>query len=169
MIDTSDWKEFVVEELFEVSHGKFKPEKDSVEGDKGVPHFTTTIFNNGIGYYVKDAMFPANCITVASESQGASFFHDYPFSASNIVTVLIPPDNIPLNKYNAEFICTLFKKEGAKYSWGGFKFSTDRVRKTKLKLPVTCSAEPDWSYMEAYMRNIINEAENTVNTLIKIL
>ena len=134
-IDTSDWKAFRVGDLFDISYGKFKPQSDSVE-EGGIPHITTTQINNGIGYYVKDAMFPANCITVASDGcQGASFYHDYPISASNIVSVLQPYKDTKINHYIGKFLCSLFRVEGQKYSWGGFKFSVDRVRETLLKLP----------------------------------
>ena len=143
MIDISEWKEFRVGDLFEVSYGKFIPKKDSCE-DGEIPHITTTISNNGIGYYVNEPMFDGNAITVASDgNQGASFYQKKPFSASNIVSALIPHDGIPLNEYNAEFLCTLFRIEGKKYSWGGFKYSVDRVRETILKLPARLI--PDWN------------------------
>ena len=167
MIDTSSWKEFRVGDYFEVTHGTFKAKSESVD-EGGTPHITTTQYNNGIGYYVKEQMFPAHCITVASDGcQGASFYHTYPISASNIVSVCVPHDDVPMNETIGNFLCSLFRKEGEKYSWGGFKYSVDRVRETRLHLPATSDGQPDWDYMESYMKAVMEESEKSLENLRK--
>ena len=165
-IDVTEWKGFRVGDLFNVQYGKFIAAKDSVDSDNGYPHITTTQMNNGIAYYVKAPMFDGNCITVASDGcQGMSFYQDSPFSASNIVSVLIPFPHVPLNRYNANFICALLRAEGKKYSWGGFKFSVERVRETILKLPVTEDGLPDFKYMETYMRALEEKTSSSLTAL----
>ena len=167
MIDTSSWKEFRVGDYFEVTYGTFKAKSESVD-EGGTPHITTTQYNNGIGYYVKEQMFPAHCITVASDGcQGASFYHTYPISASNIVSVCVPHDDVPMNETIGNFLCSLFRKEGEKYSWGGFKYSVDRVRETRLHLPATSDGQPDWDYMESYMKAVMEESEKSLESLRK--
>lgn len=167
MIDTSNWKEFRVGDYFEVTYGTFKAKSESVD-EGGTPHITTTQYNNGIGYYVKEQMFPAHCITVASDGcQGASFYHTYPISASNIVSVCVPHDDVPMNETIGNFLCSLFRKEGEKYSWGGFKYSVDRVRETRLHLPATSDGQPDWDYMESYMKAVMEESEKSLENLRK--
>lgn len=167
MIDTSTWKEFRVGDYFEVTYGTFKAKSESVD-EGGTPHITTTQYNNGIGYYVKEQMFPAHCITVASDGcQGASFYHTYPISASNIVSVCVPHDDVQMNETIGNFLCSLFRKEGEKYSWGGFKYSVDRVRETRLHLPATSDGQPDWDYMESYMKAVMEESEKNLENLRK--
>lgn len=167
MIDTSTWKEFRVGDYFEVTYGTFKAKSESVD-EGGTPHITTTQYNNGIGYYVKEQMFPAHCITVASDGcQGASFYHTYPISASNIVSVCVPHDDVPMNETIGNFLCSLFRKEGEKYSWGGFKYSVDRVRETRLHLPATSDGQPDWDYMKSYMKAVMEESEKSLENLRK--
>ena len=167
MIDTSTWKEFRVGDYFEVTYGTFKAKSESVD-EGGTPHITTTQYNNGIGYYVKEQMFPAHCITVASDGcQGASFYHTYPISASNIVSVCVPHDDVPMNETIGNFLCSLFRKEGEKYSWGGFKYSVDIVRETRLHLPATSDGQPDWDYMESYMKAVMEESEKSLESLRK--
>ena len=167
MIDTSTWKEFRVGDLFEVTYGIFKAKSESIDKG-GIPHITTTQYNNGIGYYVKSQMFPAHCITVASDGcQGASFYHTYPISASNIVSVCVPHNDVPMNEIIGNFLCSLFRKEGEKYSWGGFKYSVDRVRETRLHLPATPDGQPDWDYMESYMKAVMEESEKSLENLRK--
>lgn len=94
-INIKDWKTYKISNMFDVSYGKFIPRCDSESN--GVPHITTTTMNNGVGYFVKNAMFPAGCITVASDgNMGASYYQDEPYSASNIVSSLIPKNKTRL-------------------------------------------------------------------------
>ena len=34
-----------------------------------------------------------------------------------------------------------------------------------IKLPITSMGDPDWKYMEDYMKKIMDKAENTIKTL----
>ncbi len=168
-IEVNDWKEFRIGDFFEVEYGSFIAQKDSVNESDGFPHVTTSGINNGISYYVENSMFGGNCITVASDgAMGASFYQANPYSASNIVSNLVPKDNAPLNEYNAQFICSLLRKESEKYSWGGFKFSVGRVRETSILLPATPSGSPDWSYMEVYMKEMEEKAKERLDRLEEI-
>lgn len=166
MIELDTWEKFKVGDLFNVEYGSFIAQKYSVNESDGFPHVTTSGINNGISYYVENPMFDGNCITVASDgAMGASFYQANPYSASNIVSNLVPKNNTPLNEYNAQFICSLLRKQSEKYSWGGFKFSVGRVRETSLLLPTTPSGEPDWDYMEAYMKKMEEKAKERLDRL----
>ena len=154
-IPARERKDFRVGDYFDVSYGKHVPKTESVDKEEGVPHITTTQYDNGVGYYVKEKMFDGNAITVASDGcQGASFYQEGPFSASNIVSVLQPKDKTPLNADNASYICTLLREEGKKYSWDGFKFSVERVRETLLNLPARKPPE---------MIKLVNEWKNSLS------
>ena len=164
-IDTSGWGEFRIGDMFDVSYGKFIAKKEADE-NANIPHITASGVNNGISYNVSEAMFPANCLTVASDGAiGATYYQDTPFSASNIVSVLVPHTGIDLSKYVALFICTVIKAASRKYSWGGFKFSVDRVRNTTILLPQTPDHTPDFDYMENYMKEITKLAAKRVEKL----
>ena len=166
MIELDTWEKFKVGDLFNVEYGSFIAQKDSVNESDGFPHVTTSGINNGISYYVENPMFDGNCITVASDgAMGASFYQANPYSASNIVSNLVPKNNTPLNEYNAQFICSLLRKQSEKYSWGGFKFSVGRVRETSLLLPATPSGDPDWDYMESYMKEMEEKAKERLDRL----
>jgi len=60
--------------------------------------------------------------------------------------------NKHLNKYNALFLVTIFDKERFKYSfgrkWG--KYLAD----TKILLPATEKGDPNWKYMEDYIKSL---------------
>ena len=146
MIDMIGWKEFRIGDYFDVAYGKFVP-----KGQEGnTPFVTTTGTNNGIGRYINEPpMYDGNCITVASDgSMGASFYQEKPFSAINIVSTLKPRENVPLNRHNAQFLCTLLYEYGQRnFSWAGFKFSVDRAREAIIPMPSVIKAVPDWDFL----------------------
>lgn len=165
LIDVREWGEFVIGDYFEVEYGKFRPKDKLGNGD--VNYVTTSGFNNGITDTIDVADHKGNCITVASDGalMGSAFYQEAPFSTSNIVSTLTPLATTPLNKYNALFLCALIFSKRAEFGWLGFKFSVDRVRNLTVKMPKTPTGEPDWEYMEEYMKNIEDDVKEKVNML----
>ena len=41
----------------------------------------------------------------------------------------------------------------------------DKLADTMIWLPITSSGEPDWNYMESYMKSIMKETENNLAIL----
>lgn len=165
-IDISQWKEFKLSSMFDICYGSFVPKKD--RGTK-TPFITTSSENNGISYYVdSDPMFKGDALTVASDgSVGATFYHDKPFSAGNIVVVLEPHDDIRVKwtPKSALFIATCIRKYAQiRHSWTD-KYSVNRVRDTMLPLPVDSSGQPDWQYMDSYIAKRASLAHKYVSEL----
>ena len=152
-------------DYFEVEYGTFRP-KDKLGFGK-YNYVTTSGFNNGITDKIDVADHQGGCITVASDGalMGSAFYQEEPFSTSNIVSTLTPFDKTPLNKYNAQFICALIFSKRSEFGWLGFKFSVDRVRNLVVKVPITSTGEPDWQYMEDYMRRIMDKSEQIISDL----
>ncbi|MDY6262193.1 MAG: restriction endonuclease subunit S [Succinivibrio sp.] len=167
MIDTSSWKEFRIGDYFTVEYGTFRPKNKLGVGDYN--YITTSGFNNGITDKIDVADHQGNCITVASDGalMGSAFYQEEPFSTSNIVSTLTPFETTPLNKYNAQFICTLIFKKRSEFGWLGFKFSVDRVRNLAIKLPATSDGQPDWEYMNSYMKGVMEKTEKKLENLKK--
>ena len=165
LIDVSGWGEMCIGDYFEVEYGTFRP-KDKLGFGK-YNYVTTSGFNNGITDKIDVADHQGGCITVASDGalMGSAFYQEEPFSTSNIVSTLTPFDKTPLNKYNAQFICALIFSKRSEFGWLGFKFSVDRVRSLVVKVPITSTGEPDWQYMEDYMRRIMDKSEQIISDL----
>lgn len=165
-IDTSQWKEFPLSQMFDICYGKFIPKKD--RGSK-TPMITTTADNNGISYYVdSDPLFSGDALTVASDgSVGSTFYQDKDFSAGNIVVVLEPKKSTKQNwsPRSAQFLATCIKRYALiKYGWSN-KYSVNRVRNTKLPLPVDEDGDPDWQYMDTYIAKLTALAHKNVSSL----
>ena len=167
-IDTQGWGEFRIGDYFTVEYGKYRP-KDEL-GIGNVNYVTSSGINNGISDTYSIADHQGNCITVASDgAMGASFYQEEPFSTSNIVSTLTPLPNIPLNRYIAQFICTVIYNKKSEFGWLGFKMSVDRVRNLIIRLPQTPSGDPDWKYMESYMLNLKTAIDSSLNKLLSTL
>ena len=163
-IDTQEWGEFRIGDYFTVEYGKYRP-KDEL-GIGNVNYVTSSGINNGISDTYSIADHQGNCITVASDgAMGASFYQEEPFSTSNIVSTLTPLPNIPLNRYIAQFICTVIYNKKSEFGWLGFKMSVDRVRNLIIRLPQTPSGDPDWKYMESYMHNLESKVTAAIDEL----
>jgi len=51
------------------------------------------------------------------------------------------------------FICTIIRLDSYKWDYGR-KWRVGRMMESKIKLPTTNDGNPDWNYMEDYIRNL---------------
>ena len=56
-----------------------------------------------------------------------------------------------MNKYNALFIATVINQSNFKYSYGRGRSKT-RLEQETIKLPVNDEGEPDYQFMEDYIK-----------------
>ena len=61
--------------------------------------------------------------------------------------------NKKLNKYNGLFICTVLNQDVYKYSYGRARI-LDKIKQEIIKLPVDKNGNPDWDYMEKYIKSL---------------
>lgn len=156
-VKTEQWKWFFYSYLFVPQRGNINNILGVDNKRKGLPVISATTKNNGvIGYLGKDdgEQFPPNCTTIANTGQGSvgfPTFQEQPFYATNNITVLVP--KFKCNKYIGLFLCTLIKKDRYKYSFGRILNET-RVRDAKIRLPVDIEGNPDWQFMEDFIKSL---------------
>lgn len=154
-IDTKQWKEFVIKDLFTVKRPTARSQANYDDGD--VPFVASGNFNNGVLKYLqpkKDEILDAgNCITV-SPIDGSSFYQENDFlgrgGAGSSVIMLYNPN---LNLYSGYFIATVIRTVCRKYAYSDMA-NKDTIGAEKIKLPVDETGNPDFSYMESYMKNL---------------
>lgn len=155
-IDTSDWKEFRIGELFDCDTAKQLLKTK----DGNFPQVNRSAFNNGITKYVKkvdEKVNLPNCITIGAEGFYA-FYQDKSFMAGNKIYVL---RNNKMNKYSGLFICSVLNSIVKNYSYNNARI-LNKIKEEVHKLPVDKNNEPDWKYMEDYMKNLIKEIESSL-------
>lgn len=173
-LDTKNWKTFKYggkTGIFDIKNGYYnkKPEQ-TIKGN--IPFIGATAFNNGItGYYsrldiesshkdeqssshqIDQKIFKGNCITVSNNgSVGFAFFQEKDFTCSHDINVLYLKGH-EWNKYIALFICTLIKLERFRWAYGR-KWRPIRMPHSEIRLPITSGGNPDWKFMENYVKSL---------------
>lgn len=154
-IDTKQWKEFVIKDLFTVKRPSARSQANYEDGD--VPFVASGNFNNGVLKYLQpkenEILDSGNCITV-SPIDGSSFYQKDDFlgrggAGSSIILLY----NSNLNLYNGYFIATVIRTVCRKYAYSDMA-NKDTIGAEKIKLPIDETGNPDFLYMESYMKNL---------------
>lgn len=150
-LNTEKWEWFEIQEIFEIKKGKRLTKEDMTEGS--TPFIGSIDSNNGYREFIGQApIHSGNTITVNyNGSVAESFYQPRPFWASDDVNVLYP--KFKLNPYSAIFIATIIKAEKYRFNYGR-KWHVDRMKTTKIKLPVKSTHHPDFDFMETYIKSL---------------
>ena len=152
-LDDIKWKEFTLSKLFTINSTSSGIDKVCIKGPLGdYPYLTRTDTNNGINCFIGEQedylMDDGNCITIGLDTQTA-FFQPTRFYTGQNIQIL---RNSQLNAFNAKFILPLLKKMLTVFSWGSNGATLTRLKRSKILLPITGTGEPDWNYMEEYVK-----------------
>lgn len=148
-----NWAIFEIKKLFITKRGILSGLKNNLKN--GTRVISATTLNNGFSCFSnKEPDYIGNVFTIANTGQGSVgvvFYQNQPFVPSNNITVLTPKFN--LNENIAMFLLPLFKKERYKLSFGRI-LNEDRLNKHSIKLPVDENNNPDWKFMEDYIKSL---------------
>jgi hypothetical protein len=151
-LDTSNWKEFEISQLFDVKGTRTTKIDVLIENGLGVnPYVTTQATNNGVRGFYSHTTELGNVLTIDSAVLGFTSYQANNFSASDHVEKLIP--KFTLNKYIGLFLSTVINRERYRYSYGR-KFNQVKIKNTVIKLPVTVDGSPDWIFMENFIKQL---------------
>lgn len=158
-LDISGWKEFKIAELFITETGKNKQQvptgaaiarKDLIDGD--IPRITVTNINNGIiGYYknIQSDNYRVHENFISVSFLGTIFYHPYQASIDMKVHCLKLKEKT-LNNYIALFLISIIKKKVSYFAYND-QLSSSILPELSILLPVK-NNEPDWEYMENYIK-----------------
>lgn len=156
-VDTREWGEFRVGELFAQERGKEKAPKQNEPGD--CPLIQETNNNNGFDrMVVPTKIIKGNSITVSINYAQNVFYQADDFCASVNIAVL---RNNHLNQYNSQFVCSVLRNAHQKFDYTS-KISKELLNKETIMLPVDKTGQPDWAYMEEYMRKVEERVKATM-------
>ena len=157
-INTENWHLFKIGQLFKLEAGKVSSTEVLTEG-KDVFYCGAKKDENGIMSKCacdKKYISKGNCIVFICDGQGAVGYNNY-MDKDFIATVnLVMGYNNNLNKYNGLFLVALLDLERPKFSFGRKRKKT--LANTEIKLPAKLNSkseyEPDWQYMEDYIKSL---------------
>ena len=155
-MNTKEWQWFNVGDWFNVVAGKYHYQSEYSEGN--TPYLSATATNNGIGNYIDlDAEFEQYAVTTEKVAC-TSFYQPFPFCATSDVNILRRKDNIPINKYVGLFLASIIDFN-ENYRWCyGRQCRVGDTKAIRLKLPAILNSqneyEPDWQWMEDYIKSL---------------
>lgn len=165
-VDTREWGSFALGTLFNIVKGKRLTKAEMKSGK--TPFIGSSALNNGCTAMIGNDknQHPENTITVCyNGSVGETFYQDQPYIASDDVNVLYP--KFTMNRQIALFIVPLIKGVSSRYDYID-KWKKEAMEADKIYLPVDKTGQPDWAYMEEYMRKVEERVKKTINTFCVI-
>ena len=161
-VDTREWKPFAIGELFDVVKGKRLTKAEMKPGN--IRFIGSSASNNGCTAMIDKNQHSGNTITVCyNGSVGETFYQNQPFVASDDVNVLCP--KFAMNQQIALFIAPLIKSASSRYDYID-KWKKETMEADKILLPVDQNGDPDWFYMEEYMKMVQEKTEDTLNQFV---
>lgn len=159
-IDTSNWIEFSMKELgFDNFHGKRLTKKDRIVGT--IPFITAGKENQGVvGYIGNNWPTYHNPITV--DMFGNVFYHKGDFAGDDNIYFFV---NNQINEYSKLFIVSSIQCSLKAVFAYVDQFRQDNADELKILLPAKGN-EPDWHYMEMYMRGVEAIVKNKLSLLV---
>lgn len=163
-IDVSEWKEFRTTEIFEnvILKKIKKPEFISSTKTKKYifPVLNQSSVNNQVEGYLEEFSTNGNLITIDNLSSGFAFYQSENFSSingrHNFAIKILSNLNKDLNENLSLFLVSILNKnlsqKGYSDQRGQKKFFLETI-----KLPVDPEGNPDWDYMENYIKNLKNK------------
>lgn len=146
------WDWFVYKDIFNIKKGKRVVKSETEEGK--TPFVGAIDSNNGVSHYIsRDPIFKGNSITINYDGNGVaeSYYQKDPYWALDSVNVIYP--KFHFNVFVAMFLTTLTKREKYRFSYGR-KWHKARMEESRIKLPVDSEGDPDWQFMEDYIKSL---------------
>lgn len=163
-LEDKTWKAFFIDEIFVISPGKRLTKQDMVTGVR--PFIGATDSNNGITNFVENTNISLDINVLGVNYNGSvcePFYHPYECIFSDDVK-RFSFKNITGNKFIYLFFKSIILKQKDKYTYG-YKFNEQRMKRQYIMVPVNDNGEPDYAYMEQYIKNIMFNKYNTYNNL----
>lgn len=158
------WKTFCIGDIFDkIEPGQAGGLNHLTHDDQGVSYIGATNRNNGVRDFVKptNALQPGNAIGFIKNGNGKGSAGHAIYKAEAFVSTSDVTYGWAkwLNRYVGLFFVTCSDMNADKFSHG-YKWEPERVRRSLVTLPVNTAGDPDYDFMEAY----IKERENALLT-----
>ena len=169
--DSMSWIEKRIGELFDIHPTKsYKAINAKLLDGGDYPVVVNSAYNNGIGGYSSFKPTERGEMITFSDTVDANtiFYQHKPFVGYPHVQGLYPIGEYAdrWNKHTLLFFTTVFKRAALSKGFDyGNKFRRDIAIDLTVKLPVMATGEPDFAYMESYMRSILQKSEASLASL----
>ncbi len=155
-LNEKEWREFRIGDLFGISRPVARNKDNYLPGN--VPFVASGSVNNGVMKLCKpleDEKLDDGCCITVSPVDGSTFFQPMNFlgrggAGSSILMLRCEG----LNLYRGQFMARAIQQTCSKYTYGHMG-NKDSIKRERIMLPVTDFGEPDYEYMEQYVKNMM--------------
>ena len=147
-----EWRDYQLQDLFEVKKGRRVTKADRSPG--ATRFIGASEKNNGITDLADLApIYPSGTLTVVynGNSVGNAFFQNQEYFACDDVNVLVP--KYPMSCWVQLFIAAIIRHGRSRFTYG-YKWTLARMKATTVRLPVDVHGDPNWLYMESFMKGL---------------
>ena len=151
VLATSYWQPFKLSNMFSLRKGKRLTKANMTIGN--IPFIGSTDSKNGITAMIgQTPIHDGNTISVSyNGSVAEAFYQPVPFWATDDVNVLY--SNFDMTPAIALFLCTVIRQEKYRFNYGR-KWHLERMEQSVIKLPTDQAGQPDWGFMENYIKTL---------------
>lgn len=168
-------KEFLLGDLFSSSTGDVDLQQKDING-KGVFFINSGVDNHGIKGKTdrKAKIFPANTITI--DFWGNAYYRDFEYKMATHNHVFSLTGKIIKNRLVGLYLIGRLAKLPTLFSYNNMA-TWNKLRILTITLPVTLEGEPDFDYMERYIRaiekltivNVVKYKDKVIDTTKKLV
>lgn len=155
-LNNRDWAPFKISDLFKPARGTEKNMTSLQVGD--VPLISARNCDNGVKAFVSipnERLHRGHAITLNNDGDGGAglaYYQPMEFALDTHVTDLRPRDSIGnLSRYAMQFVAASISKQRTLFGHGR-SISLKRLNLLRVMLPIDESSNPDWQFMEDYIR-----------------
>ena len=147
--DTTKWKHFKLSDLFGVARGVRLTKENRIPGK--IPLATAGASNEGISDYISNPEMKIYNNSITIDMFCNCFYRSYDFACDDNILVL--KEKTPLNKFIKLFIASVISMDKYRYAYGR-QYRQKDFFLHQIKLPVDKNGNPDWDYMENYIKSL---------------
>lgn len=160
-LDEKEWASFELKSIFSFKKGNQKNMNILQEGS--IPLISAKKINNGLKAFIKknkEPLFEGDCITLNNDGDGGAglaYYQPAVMAVDSHVTVLYP--KIDMSKCSLLFLSRIISQQADRFGHA-HSITQSRLNSYKLMLPIDDNGNPDYLYMEQYIKNIFYKKAN---------
>ena len=150
-LDEREWKVFTLEDIFDILPGKRLEKRNMIAGSR--PFIGASDSNNGLTAYCGNVNESLDRNVLGINYNGSvceAFYHAYECLFSDDVKRFHLRHHED-NKLVLLFMGVVIRQQKVKYQYA-YKFNEQRMRRQVIMLPVADDGQPDYQFMEEYIR-----------------
>ena len=152
-LDNVNWQDFYLTDFFRLEKGN--QNNMAILQDGNLPLVSAKKTDNGYKQFIAPngkRLYDGNILTLNNDGDGGAgiaYYQPFQMALDSHCTALIPKKE--MSRFQMLFIALCITKQRDRFGHG-YSLNNSRLRSFKFMLPVNADNQPDWDFMEAYMR-----------------